>query len=147
MTTINKTAILPNTCEEAYSVVTDIKSYPEFLPWCSSVDIHIDEPELAEATLNIAKGKMNIAFTTHNEMVINEQVKLRLLKGPFKRLCGVWKFTKLNEESCKVSLKLEFEFSNKLLAMALGVIFNQITNTMLDAFCKRTKALYQQQAS
>ncbi len=142
MTTINKTAILPHSCAEVYGVVTDIKSYSEFLPWCSSVDVHVDEPEVAEATLHIAKGKLNIAFTTHNEMIVNKQVKLRLLKGPFKRMSGLWTFTQLNEDACKITLKMEFEFSSKILAMALGMVFNQIANSMLEAFCKRTKELY-----
>lgn len=147
MTIINKTAILPYTCEEVYSIVTNIEDYPEFLPWCDSVDIHLDSDTKAEATLHIRKGKLNIAFTTHNDMILNQEVKLRLLKGPFKRLSGLWTFLPLKDNMTKISLKLEFEFSNRILAMALNMIFSQIANSMLEAFCERTKEVYGGRAS
>jgi ribosome-associated toxin RatA of RatAB toxin-antitoxin module len=142
MTTINKTSILPYSCEEIYKVVTNIEEYPDFLPWCDSVSVHINTETEAEATLNIRKGKLTIAFTTHNDMIPNQQIKLRLLKGPFKRLSGLWVFTSIKENVTRVSLKLEFEFSSRIIAMALGMLFNQITSTMLDAFCERTKKIY-----
>jgi ribosome-associated toxin RatA of RatAB toxin-antitoxin module len=37
---------------------------------------------------------------------------------------------------------LEFELSNALLRRTLGPLFNEITNTMVDAFCRRAEDLY-----
>ena len=42
----------------------------------------------------------------------------------------------------KISLDLDFEFESKILAMAVGTIFNQIANSMVDAFCKRAIEVY-----
>ena len=41
-----------------------------------------------------------------------------------------------------ITLQMEFEFSNKLLSMALNVAFSSIIENMLDAFSKRADELY-----
>lgn len=142
MTVINKSALVPYTAEQMYRLVDDIDSYPDFLPWCSATETQNRTETSVDGTMYIAKGKIKLELGTHNEMVPNKEIKLRLMKGPFKRLIGTWTFQQLREDACKVSLKMEFEFSSKVLSMALGVVFNQIANNMLDAFCKRAKAVY-----
>ena len=42
----------------------------------------------------------------------------------------------------KVSLELDFEFSNMLLSLAVGPIFNQIANTLVDSFVERARKIY-----
>jgi ribosome-associated toxin RatA of RatAB toxin-antitoxin module len=41
-----------------------------------------------------------------------------------------------------VELELEFEFSGRLINKAFGTVFNQIANTLVDAFCKRANEVY-----
>ncbi|MBK2124296.1 type II toxin-antitoxin system RatA family toxin [Fangia hongkongensis] len=142
MTTIHRTALVEYSACQMYDLVNDIDHYPEFVPMCQSVEVHKHTETEAEATLKIAKGGIKIDFGTKNEMTPKEEIKIRLMKGPFKRLLGLWKFEPLNERACKVTLDLEFEFSNRMLAMALGVVFNTLANTMLDAFCKRASIVY-----
>ena len=55
---------------------------------------------------------------------------------------GFWRFEELGDAGWKISLDLEFEFSNKLVGLAFGPVFSQIANSMLDAFCTRAKELY-----
>ena len=69
-------------------------------------------------------------------------IEMRLEQGPFKHLQGFWRFDTLGERACKVSLDLDFEFSNKLVGMAMGPIFSQIANTLVDAFSKRAVDVY-----
>jgi len=44
-----------------------------------------------------------------------------------------------------VSLDLEYEFSNALLAMTVGPVFNQIANKLVDAFSQRAVTVYGKQ--
>jgi ribosome-associated toxin RatA of RatAB toxin-antitoxin module len=69
-------------------------------------------------------------------------IDIRLLEGPFKRLEGYWRFEPLRADASKVSLDMEFEFSNPLLRMAGRAVFKQIANSLVDAFCKRAMDLY-----
>ena len=142
MTTIHRTALVEYSAREMYDLVSDIDSYPQFVPMCDEVEVHKHTDIEAQATLKIKKGGVKIDFATHNDMIEPEQIKIRLLKGPFKRLTGLWKFIPLNEKACKVSLDLEFEFSNRVLALALGVVFNSLANSMLESFCKRADQVY-----
>lgn len=142
MTTIHRTALVEYSAKQMYDLVNDIDKYPQFLPMCQAVEVHIHTETEAEATLKIAKGGVKIDFGTHNDMISGKEIKIRLIKGPFKRLLGVWHCIPLNDKACKVTLDLEFEFSSKVMALALGVVFNTLANTMLDAFCKRAKTVY-----
>jgi len=67
---------------------------------------------------------------------------MQLVDGPFRRLHGKWMFIPLGDEGCKVELKLEFEFSNRLLDMTVGPVFSQIANSLVDAFSQRAKQVY-----
>jgi ribosome-associated toxin RatA of RatAB toxin-antitoxin module len=56
---------------------------------------------------------------------------------------GFWRFDPLpDEKGCRVSLDLEFEFSSKLIGMAFGPMFKQVTETLVTAFCKQAEVAY-----
>jgi ribosome-associated toxin RatA of RatAB toxin-antitoxin module len=67
---------------------------------------------------------------------------MRLVEGPFRRLEGYWRFEPLGDRGCKVSLTLEYEFSNRILSMVIGPVFNPIANNLVDAFYTRAAAIY-----
>lgn len=143
MTLISRNALVPYSVEEMYALVDNIETYASFLPWCKSTDI-ISRNELeVQASIEIARGALNKSFTTLNRLQKNKMIEMRLVKGPFKHLQGYWRFDSLKDNSAsKISLDLEFEFENKLIALAVGPVFNQITNSMVDAFCKRAQEVY-----
>jgi ribosome-associated toxin RatA of RatAB toxin-antitoxin module len=62
--------------------------------------------------------------------------------GPFKFLQGYWRFEELDDRACKVSLDLKFEFSNRLLAFAVGPVFSNIANGLVDSFRRRAEEIY-----
>jgi len=142
VTTISKNALVPYSAREMYDLVNDIGSYERFLPWCRSSEILSQGEDEIRATIEIAHGSLHKAFTTCNRLQKNKMVEMRLEKGPFKHLEGFWRFDPLGERACKVSLDLDFEFSNKLIGMAMGPIFSQIANSLVDAFSKRAVEVY-----
>jgi ribosome-associated toxin RatA of RatAB toxin-antitoxin module len=140
--TINKTALVPYSAGEMYALVNDIESYASFLPWCRSSELLSQNEDEIRATLEIAHGSLRKSFTTCNRLQHNKMVEMRLEKGPFQHLEGFWRFDPLDERACKVSLDLEFEFSNKLVGMAMGPLFSQIANSLVDAFSRRAVEVY-----
>lgn len=142
MTTINKSALVPYSAVQMYDLVNDIPAYSQFLPWCRSAAILSQGVDEIRATIEIAHGSLNKAFTTRNRLQPGKMIEMRLEQGPFKHLQGFWRFDTLGEQACKVSLDLEFEFSNRLIGMALGPIFSQIANTLVDSFSKRAVDVY-----
>ena len=96
MTTIHRTILVEYSAKEMYDLVNDIEKYPDFLPLCQAVEVHMHTETKGEVTLKIAKGGVKIDFGTYNDMIPNQEIKIRLIKGPFKRLLGVWHFIHLN---------------------------------------------------
>lgn len=142
MTTINRSALVPYSAAEMYRLVDDIPAYADFLPWCRSAEeIQRDENEVT-GRLELAYSGMEKSFTTLNRIHKDKLIEMRLVEGPFKQLEGFWRFDPLGDQACKVSLDLEFEFSNRLVGMAMGPVFSQIANTLVDAFSKRAEQVY-----
>lgn len=142
MTTIHKSALVPYTAEQMYALVDDIPAYAEFLPWCDAArEIDRSDTEV-EARLDIAHSGIHKSFTTRNRLEKGRQIEMQLVEGPFKYLNGVWKFEPLGEHGSRVSLDLEFEFSNKLLAMTFGPFFNKMAGSLVDSFIQRAQKVY-----
>jgi len=141
MPTINRSALVPHTTEEMFQLVDDIDRYAEFLPWCTESSVLERSEDEVVATIMLSKGSLNKAFTTRNLLQKHKMIEMRLVDGPFKHLQGFWRFDSLNDHACKVSLDLDYEFSSKLVALAIGPVFNQIANTLVDAFVARAKEL------
>ena len=142
MSTVNKSALIQYSSGQMFDLVNDIEAYPKFLPWCRSAHIVRQGDADLDARIEIAKGRVSKSFTTRNLLHYPERIDLQLLDGPFSRLHGSWQFQPLRENACKVSLHLEFEFSNALMRAAIGPIFNYIADTMVDSFCKRARQVY-----
>ncbi len=142
MTCISKTALIPYSAEKMYALVADVDNYQYFLPWCSGSKILSQTDDEVKGQVDIQHMGLNKTFTTLNRMQKNKMIEMRLIDGPFKRLQGFWRFDALDENGCKISLDLEFEFSNKVMSMAFGPIFSQIANSMVDAFCQRAVEVY-----
>ncbi|HSH48590.1 MAG TPA: type II toxin-antitoxin system RatA family toxin, partial [Halomonas sp.] len=136
MATVNRSAVVRHTPKQMFDLVNDFESYPEFLPGCRRARlIERDENHLI-GEMTLGRAGIEQSFTTRNDLHEPERIDLSLVKGPFKRLRGRWLFTPLGENICRVSLELEFEFANRLLAMAFGKLFQQVAGQLVDAFTR-----------
>ena len=142
MTNINRTALLPYTAEQMFNLVDDVNRYDEFLPWCrSAVEVERDEDQVV-GTLELAYGSIHKSFTTRNLLHRPTLIEMRLVDGPFRKLEGFWRFDPLGEDGCRVTLDLSFDFSNRLVGMAMGPVFSQVANSLVDSFSRRAEAVH-----
>ena len=142
MKKISKHALVPYSASQMYALVNDIDNYADFLPWCSQSDILEQTDKEIKASLKISYGSLNKSFTTINLLTPDTKMEMKLVDGPFKTLHGVWLFTQLGDDGCKVSLELEFEFKSKIVDMTMGPVFSQIANTLVDSFSERAQKVY-----
>ena len=98
-----------------FDLVADIESYPNFLPWCKHAQVHHRDPERVEATLEMARGPIRKSITTRNDMDAPRSIKVALLRGPFSRLQGHWRFDDVAGGGSRVSLRMEFDIENLIL--------------------------------
>ncbi|SIS44737.1 type II toxin-antitoxin system RatA family toxin [Neptunomonas antarctica] len=142
MTQVNRSALVLHSAQQMFDIVNDVKAYPEFLPWCARTELLYEDEQKMEATLHLAKAGLKYSFTTRNHLLKPNRITLDLVEGPFSQLSGLWIFEALNEEACKVSLSLNFEFAGKLRSMAMSKVFNQVATTLVDAFVQRADKLH-----
>lgn len=143
MTTITRSSLVFFTPEQMYDLVNDVESYPAFLPWCRDSEILSKSATVIEASLDLAKGGIHHVFSTRNSLVKGQSIDITLIDGPFQHLEGHWRFTPIgNNQGCRVQLDMDFEFSNRLISMALGPVFTQISGSLVEAFCKRAQEIY-----
>lgn len=139
---VSRSALVPFSAEQMYQLVDNVDSYKDFLPWCGDSKELGRGDDWVEGSVTISKGGLNKTFTTKNFLVKNEQIQLTLVDGPFSELQGYWRFDELKENACKISLELDYEFSNKMLGLVVGPVFNQVANAMVDSFVQEARVKY-----
>lgn len=141
MTVVQRQSFAPFAADQIYALVNDIESYPDFLPWCVAADVLERAGEAMKARLTVKRGRFDYAFTTANHLVPGREIQLKLIDGPFKRLDGLWRFEPA-DGGCLVKLDLRFEFTSRLLSLALTAAFKPIADSMVEAFKQRAYAVY-----
>ncbi len=142
MPQVSRSALVPFSAAQMYQLVNDIPSYPLFLPGCTGGRvINASEHEMM-AAVEVAKAGIRKTFVTRNTLSDNHSITMQLIEGPFRQLMGVWRFTPLRPDACKVELYLDFEFTNTLIEITFGRIFKELAASMVQAFTRRAHEVY-----
>ncbi|MBL4682791.1 MAG: type II toxin-antitoxin system RatA family toxin [Pseudomonadales bacterium] len=142
MRRVTRSALVTHTANQMFDVVNDVNRYAEFLPWCVDSVVLEDVNNIMVAQLVIARGGLKRSFTTKNTHHMPDRIQMELVKGPFSKLFGLWQFTQLGGDGCRIEMDLSFDFDNRMMNMTLASVFNVAADTMVDAFCKRADELY-----
>jgi ribosome-associated toxin RatA of RatAB toxin-antitoxin module len=137
-----RSAIVEHSAAAVYSLVEDVDSYPGFLPWCRGAQVLQRTPERTVATLVVGMRGIRQSFTTANANRPGERIDLQLVEGPFRRFSATWRFTPLDRHASRIEFSMGYEFSSKVLGKVLEPLFDQIADTMVEAFSRRADELY-----
>ena len=145
---IKKSVLLWYSPAEMYRLVTDVRAYPKFLPWCHKAEVLEETASGMTARLHLSFAGARHAFTTRNTHVPDSSVTVELVDGPFSVLNGVWRFVPLpapagsGQTASKVEFELKYVFSNVAFEMLLSPVFDRIANTFVDSFVKRAEQVH-----
>ena len=145
MKTVNKSVLIWYSAAEMFALVTDVASYPQFLPWCDQSVVLNKDTHGMTAKVGLSMAGLKQSFTTQNTHVADQSVHLKLVDGPFSKLDGSWQFTpvgKNGERACKVEFALNYDFDNATLAAVVGPVFDKVAGSLVDAFVKRACSVY-----
>ena len=116
MPQVHKSVLIWYSPQEMYDLVTDVPAYPQFLPWCGGASVEAQEGDTVRASVTIDFKGIRQSFTTQNTNVPGQEVRMRLVDGPFSALHGRWVFNPLADgKACKVEFLLDYKFSNFLV--------------------------------
>ncbi len=139
---VARSALVNFSVQQMYDLVNDIEAYPQFMAGCSNAQVLQREAHWLEARLTLQKAGLQQSFVTRNQLQPPHSMTMELVDGPFKYLRGLWRFTPLGEQACKVSFELEFALRNPLLGMALGKLLETVSSQQVDAVCARARHIY-----
>ena len=83
MAIIKRSAVVPYSAAEMYSLVDAIQDYPQFVPWCHTSKVHSRTEDEVRASLCFARGGLQKSFTTCNRLQKDKMIEERTIIQSF----------------------------------------------------------------
>ena len=141
MPTHAETKIVPWRVEQLFDLVADVGKYPQFLPWCVGARVRTSSDAELVADLTIGFGPIRESFTSRVSLEAPRRIRVRYENGPFHYLNNQWLFT-ATPGGTQIDFWVDFEFRNRVLQKAMGVVFSEAVKRMVSAFRKRAQDVY-----
>ena len=142
MTVHAERRVIRHSPQDLYDLVADVRSYPQFLPWCMAARVrHEDESQLA-ADLIIGFQMFRERFTSYVDLKPESlEIDVKYAEGPFKYLSNKWRFLP-HPDGCEIDFYVDFEFNSRLLQSVIERLFTEAVRRMVKAFEDRADELY-----
>ncbi|WP_329743500.1 type II toxin-antitoxin system RatA family toxin [Dyella sp. A6] len=142
MIEIRRTALVKHSPAQMFDLVNDVEAYPKRFPWCSGAEVLERGENMLVARLDLKFAGFHHSFTTRNTMDQPRRLQVSLVNGPLRALEGVWDFTALGDDGCKIALALDFDYAGRLGGAALRLGFQGLASRMVDDFCREADRAY-----
>tara|TARA_B110000196_G_C21099794_1_gene641993 strand:- start:542 stop:979 length:438 start_codon:yes stop_codon:yes gene_type:complete len=128
---------------DLFNIVLDIEKYPEYIPWCSEINILGGGENNIKANM-IVNYKLfsQQTFTSDVNFDLNKLlIKTQYIEGPLKDLQTIWLFQPLKEKKSKVIFTVKFEFTNFVHQKLAELFFPLIEKKMVNSFMFRASEI------
>jgi coenzyme Q-binding protein COQ10 len=133
---------LPYSAEQMYDLVTDVRRYPEFLPWVTGVRVRSDDETEMLADMIVGFKTLRETFSSRVIKQPSNSVTVDYLDGPMRHLHNQWLFEGTENGGCTIDFTVDFSFHNRIFEALAGVYFGTAIAKMTDAFVKRADRIY-----
>lgn len=147
MPTFETTRIVKHSAEQMFTLVSDVESYPEFLPLCEALTIRQkrerDDKKILIANMTVGYKAIHETFTS--QVVLdsnNNKINVSYIDGPFKYLNNRWSFSNHGDGTSEVHFFIDYEFKSKMLGIVMGSMFDRAFRMFAEAFEKRADEIY-----
>ena len=141
-----------HTAAQMFDLVADVQAYPQFLPFCTGLDL-LEHSE--DAGRQILVARMEVGFKAIRESFKTRvsceraanHIMVEYIDGPFRYLKNRWVFQDLPEgqngsHASQVLFHIEYEFKSRMLALLVGSMFDQAFRAFATAFERRADKVY-----
>ena len=142
MYTLSKEVTVSFSSKQLFDLINDVRSYPEFLPWCHGSNILEQSGNEVIASIEVAWYGIHKTFTTKNILTPYQTINISLVAGPLRHLQGNWQLRAIDATTCQVQLELSFAFLGSTIDRLFEPLVQYITHTLVDAFIKRAEVVY-----
>ena len=141
------TRVLPYDPDDLFKMVGDVESYPQFVPWVSTLRTwNRRQPEPGVTVLD-AEAKVGFAiiretFATRVRRNANDRtIEVGLLYGPFRQLRNHWTFLP-SAGRTTIEFEIDFEFKSRLLDALLAANMSHAAEKVVNCFDARAETLF-----
>jgi len=133
---------LAYSAEQLFDLISDVASYPEFLPWCRAARVQGVTEKGFNADVVIGFKLFRERFTSRVRLVRPKEITVDYIRGPMKHLYNHWRLEELSDGSCFLDFEVDFEFKNGMLEEMMSGLFEKACHKMMTAFEERADFLY-----
>lgn len=146
MPTFEMTRRVAFNAEQMFAVVADVERYPQFLPLCEGLVVRTREQQGSDtvltATMSVGYRAISESFTSRVVLKPEQgEIHVTYLDGPFTHLDNRWRFHDAPQGS-EVHFFIDYAFASRLLALAMGAVFDKAVRKYTQAFEERARTLY-----
>jgi coenzyme Q-binding protein COQ10 len=137
---------MPFAPDDLLALVSDVGTYPKFLPWIKATRLSAQKP-LSQGRYFVGEAVVGYKafraqFSTHVDVdEVARTITTRLIAGPFKDLTCLWAF-RASVSGTLVDLTLDFEFSEPFLANLLASNMDKAVGKLIKAFTAEAERRY-----
>ncbi|MGH6935092.1 MAG: type II toxin-antitoxin system RatA family toxin [Methylocella sp.] len=148
MPSFHTTRLVPHGAKEMFELVTDVESYPRFVPLCRALRVRRRDENDGRLTLiaDMEVGYKAIRETFTSRVTCERSKRTILVEyidGPFKHLENRWIFHDRDDgRACVVEFYINYEFKNHFLGALMGRLFDSAFRKFAAAFEDRANVVY-----
>lgn len=139
--------VFPYSPEQLFEVVADVRRYPEFIPYLTSMRVW-DEAE-ERPGFSTFKAEAGVGFGLFRERFGTlvgldrpaGEIECYLISGPFHRLENRWKFSP-HEQGCVVDFFIDLQLKSRLLQGMVDANADKVTGKIVHGFEARARQLH-----
>ena len=139
MVSFTKNKILNYPVRKIYNLVSDVKKYPIFLPWCTNIKIIKKNKKFLITNVSVGFQNINESYTCKVLLYKDKIISLDYISGPFEYLEIDWKFKKISKTKTNVIFFCNFKFKSFFLRLCTSFFLENAIEKMVDAFEKELK--------
>ena len=129
------TRILPYRHTLVFEQIIDFERYEEYLPFCSgSRSLSTDNKNFSQ----IGELEFEIAGVSYKiksgNVIEDERILITQIDGPFEKMNASWSVEQLDDESCKISFKVNAKVPYFLGILLSDSAVEKFVNVFLDSF-------------
>ncbi len=136
-----ETRLVPYSAEQMFTLVADVRRYPEFLPWVVAMRVREEREESITADMIVGFKGLRESFTSKVHKEPHSLILVDYVDGPLSNLHNQWLF-KPADDGCAIDFTVDFTFRSRVFEALAGQMFDRALRKMIGAFEARADALY-----
>lgn len=136
MQKIKISRVVPKTKASLINLVSNVESYPEFVPWCISTNIEYKNENKMLATMSVGFESYNITYTSEIQIFENI-IKIKASSDEIENLESTWHFEDVNDTNTIVTVEALCVFRSKAMNILASIALEKAATKIVDAFIER----------